>query len=254
MVFGGRKPPTKEIKYKTNYYTYLWRGFHLRPHRDDSVAFRHRRKRSASVCLRLIKKLFPNPQSSREGGCAHKKVNAVVFFAGFLVSFLKEAKEARYSDFRQNGCFFLLGKNNLIRSRVSKKIRRERKKKARDKSEKHRLMSGATTRVLQKRVSTMIGDERDSLLWDVVVSNDDICFQHILPRLNQTDIKFLYDVNGETRALVKRSSRKGDLKKGFRVRKMSSISTLEFAWENKSLWPSDWDETSFSNHPHERIS
>ena len=26
---------------------------------------------------------------------------------------------------------------------------------------------------------------------------------------------------------------------------MSSISTLEFAWENKSLWPSDWDETDF---------
>ena len=26
---------------------------------------------------------------------------------------------------------------------------------------------------------------RDSL-WDVIVNNDDICFQHILPRLNQT--------------------------------------------------------------------
>jgi len=26
---------------------------------------------------------------------------------------------------------------------------------------------------------------------------------------------------------------------------MSSISTLEFAWENKSLWPRDWDERSF---------
>ena len=26
---------------------------------------------------------------------------------------------------------------------------------------------------------------------------------------------------------------------------MSSISTLEVAWEHKSLWPSRWDETSF---------
>ena len=26
---------------------------------------------------------------------------------------------------------------------------------------------------------------------------------------------------------------------------MSSISTLEFAWENKSLWPRDWDERDF---------
>ena len=66
----------------------------------------------------------------------------------------------------------------------------------------------------------------------------------MLPRLNQTDLKFLYEVNGETRALVKRSSRKGDLKKGFRVSEMSSISTLEFAWENKSLWPTD-SERSF---------
>jgi len=35
------------------------------------------------------------------------------------------------------------------------------------------------------------------------------------------------------------------LKKRFKVNEMSSISTLEFAWEHKSLWPSDWDETTF---------
>jgi hypothetical protein len=82
-------------------------------------------------------------------------------------------------------------------------------------------------------------------LWDVIVKNDDICFQHILPRLNSTDVKFLYEVNSETRKLIKRSSRAGDLKKKFKVSEMSSISTLEFAWENKSLWPSWWDETYF---------
>jgi len=85
--------------------------------------------------------------------------------------------------------------------------------------------------------------ERD--LWDVIVNNDDICFKHILPRLNRTDLKFLYEVNTETRKLVKRSSRADDLKKRFDVREMSSISTLEFAWENKSLWPSWWGETDF---------
>ena len=56
---------------------------------------------------------------------------------------------------------------------------------------------------------------------------DDICFKHILPRLNGTDVKFLYEVNTETRKLIKRSSRARDLKKGFKVREMSSISTLE---------------------------
>ena len=55
------------------------------------------------------------------------------------------------------------------------------------------------------------GERRDDSLWGMIVKNDDITFTHILPRLNGTDLKFLYDVNGETRALVKRSSRKGDL-------------------------------------------
>ena len=84
-------------------------------------------------------------------------------------------------------------------------------------------------------------------MWDLVVNNDDICFKHILPRLNSTDVKFLYEVNTETRKLIKRSSRAGDLKKKFNIEEMSSISTLEVAWENKSLWPRDWidDETYF---------
>ena len=86
--------------------------------------------------------------------------------------------------------------------------------------------------------------QRDSL-WDVVVKNDDICFQHILPRLNATDIKFLYEVNSETRKLIKRSSRAGDLRKKFKVSEMSSVSTLEVAWENKPLWPRHWDERHF---------
>ena len=82
-------------------------------------------------------------------------------------------------------------------------------------------------------------------LWDVIVKNDDICFKHILPRLNSTDVKFLYEVNSETRALVKRSSRAGDLKEKFKVEEMSSISTLEVAWEinrRGRLWK---DETLF---------
>ena len=79
-------------------------------------------------------------------------------------------------------------------------------------------------------------------MWDVIVNNDDITFIHILPRLNSNDVKFLYEVNTETRKLVKRSSRKGELKKWFNVEEMSSISTLEVAWENKFLWPRWWSE------------
>ena len=82
-------------------------------------------------------------------------------------------------------------------------------------------------------------------VWDLIVNNDDICFKHILPRLNGTDVKFLYEVNSETRKLIKRSSRESDLKKKFKVKEMSSISTLEFAWEHKSLWWVISNETHF---------
>ena len=110
-----------------------------------------------------------------------------------------------------------------------------------------------TTRETQQK-SRMIG--KSDSLWDLIVKNDDICFTHILPRLNRTDLKFLYGVNSETRKLIKRSSRAGDLKENFRVREMSSISTLEFAWENKSLWPTSWweDETYFCWKVAERIN
>ena len=82
--------------------------------------------------------------------------------------------------------------------------------------------------------------ERD--VWDLIVNNDDICFKHILPRLNGTDIKFLYEVNTETRKLIKRSSRKVELRKKFNIGEMSSISTLELAWEHISIW---WRERFF---------
>jgi len=86
--------------------------------------------------------------------------------------------------------------------------------------------------------------QRDSL-WDLIVNNDDICFKHVLPRLNSTDLKFLHLVNNEARKLVKRSTREKELKKKFKIEEMSSISTLEVAWEHKSLWPSWWLKTSF---------
>ncbi|CCO16468.1 predicted protein [Bathycoccus prasinos] len=53
----------------------------------------------------------------------------------------------------------------------------------------------------------------------------DVVEKHVLPRLNSNDVKFLYGVNTETRKLIKRSSRKGELKERF--------------------IPSDWDETWF---------
>ena len=96
----------------------------------------------------------------------------------------------------------------------------------------------------EEEIGRMMIGQRDSL-WDVIVKCDDVCFTHILPRLNGTDLKFLYGVNKETRALIKRSPRADDVKNAFKVSEMSSISTLEVAWENRWLWPSYWDERIF---------
>jgi len=122
----------------------------------------------------------------------------------------------------------LLEKKSTFFPRVSVRVRSQRMSS-----------SGVTTRAQKRRIG-----KRDSL-WDLIVKNDDICFTHILPRLNSSDVKFLYEVNTETRKLIKRSSRAGELKKRFNVREMSSISTLEFAWEHKSLWSGIWNERSF---------
>ena len=98
----------------------------------------------------------------------------------------------------------------------------------------------------QKGQKRRRGDERDSSSWSVIVNNDDICFAHILPRLNATDVKFVYEVNGETRKLIARSSRAKDLKEKFKIEEMSSISTLEEAWEHKSSWRGRlYDEAAF---------
>ena len=85
----------------------------------------------------------------------------------------------------------------------------ERKReRERDIKESGAMSTGARTRAQKRQRGA-----RD--LWEVIVKCDDICFTHILPRLNSSDVKFLYGVNTETRKLVRRSSRAGDLKKGF---------------------------------------
>ena len=105
-----------------------------------------------------------------------------------------------------------------------------------------RATTRKTTKKRKTRTHVAFYERRDSL-WDVIVKWDDICFKHILPRLNRTDVKILYEVNTETRKLIKRSSRAWELKEKLKVEEMSSISTLEVAWENRrGLWK---DETLF---------
>jgi hypothetical protein len=93
-------------------------------------------------------------------------------------------------------------------------------------------MRAARTRKRAREGDDSLFPSPSSSLWEVVVKWDDICFKHILPRLNGTDVKLLYGVNTETRKLIKRSTREGVLRNWFTVSEMSSISTLEVAWEH----------------------
>ena len=148
------------------------------------------------------------------------------------------------ADNRQkSNCFetvafpFLKKKRNRIYSRLKKNQSTKRHKSIMSSSATAAATAHNTLGVRTRAQKRRMG-ERD--VWDLIVNNDDICFKHILPRLNRTDVKFLYGVNTETRKLIKRSSRTWDLKWKFEVKEMSSVSTLEFVWEHKSLWPSYW--------------
>jgi hypothetical protein len=80
--------------------------------------------------------------------------------------------------------------------------------------------------------------DKPSPLWQFISSQSgmfrDIFEDEIVGRLNSTDIKFLYEVNSESREAVKRSKIKFreriKLKEKFRIMLMSSVSTLEVAW------------------------
>jgi len=119
---------------------------------------------------------------------------------------------------------------------------RRKREKERGKEEKERL----------QRLQMIDEEERrgNVLMWDLIVNNDDICFQHILPRLNGTDVKFLYEVNTETRKLVKRSSRERDLIEWYSVKDMSSISTLEVAWKHYYWGEYEKHLDTFLDEPH----
>jgi len=143
----------------------------------------------------------------------------------------KEAKDAKIEDAKKEV--------RKLKEELNAACRR-----AREKEEEHERLR-KEKEDLEEEVQRLRESCGALPLWDVIVNNDDICFKHILPRLNETDIKFLYDVNTETRAMIKRAAPSGiELQMSFKIRQMSSISTLEFLWENRSPWL-NWSGTKF---------
>jgi hypothetical protein len=101
---------------------------------------------------------------------------------------------------------------------------------------KNKKPSGAQKRKKKKEQEELVADiERLKLgptdLWKLITDYPDIFETHVLKSgyLNESDIKMFYECCRASRDAVKRA--KIELKEKFCVEELSSISTLELAWE-----------------------
>ena len=99
-------------------------------------------------------------------------------------------------------------------------------------------MSSITTRGQKRKLE----EDTPKPLWTFIVDYPDIFETHVLKSgyLNKSDIKMFYECCRASRSAVKRA--KIELLERFRVRDLSSISTLELAWEGfpwgeRRRWP-----------------
>ena len=164
------------------------------------------------VCARSLSRARRRASSSRVGVCC-----VLVSRRIFLCCFVSKRSLFYFPERKKRDHILRLKKKNQTNdTRMS--------------SPSSSSAAAACTLKVRTRAQKRRMGERD--VWDLIVNNDDITFIHILPRLNANDVKFLYGVNSETRKLIKRSSRASDLKEKFKVSEMSSVSTLEVAWEH----------------------
>ena len=75
--------------------------------------------------------------------------------------------------------------------------------------------------------------DKTKLLWRIVTDHPDIFNTHIVTKLNGNDAKFFYDVNGESRAAMKRSG--VQVPDAFKIGDFNTESTISWALEKLSL-------------------
>ena len=123
---------------------------------------------------------------------------------------------------------------------------------------KKKKPSGAQKRKKKKEQEELVANvERLKLgptpLWKFVVDHPDIFEAHVLlsGNLNGSDLKMFYEVCRASRRAVKRAKIK--LEKMFLVQELSSISTMEMAWERypwgqRVRWPDGKEFTLKRRH------
>ena len=75
-------------------------------------------------------------------------------------------------------------------------------------------------------------ERNETKLWRIVTDRHDIFDAHIVTKLNENDVKFFYDVNSESRAVIQRSG--VQLRYAFKIGDFDTTSTLSWALEKCS--------------------
>ena len=75
-------------------------------------------------------------------------------------------------------------------------------------------------------------ERNETKLWRIVTDRHDIFDAHIVPKLNENDVKFFYDVNSESRAAIQRSG--VQLRDAFKIGDFDTKSTISWALEKCS--------------------
>ena len=70
-------------------------------------------------------------------------------------------------------------------------------------------------------------ERNETKLWRIVTDRHDIFDAHIVPKLNENDVKFFYDVNSESRAAIQRSG--VQLRYAFKIGDFDTTSTISWA-------------------------
>ena len=86
---------------------------------------------------------------------------------------------------------------------------------------------------MEAQITTTTDSEgNENRLWRIVTDHPDIYYTHVVPKLNGNDVKFFYDVNSESRAVIKRSG--VNLADVFKIGDFDTTSTISWALEKCS--------------------
>ena len=150
------------------------------------------------------------------------------------VCVLNQKRENISTSFKDISLIFDLKQSAMKKNASASKRKRGGQDETKNRTEIERDCRGKEEEALRKEppLTRLTKRKREEEpLWKLVTDYPDVFQYNILSRLNGTDLKFFNEVNTEARRAIKRA--KIELQKKSKVVEMSSVSTLEFAFEKR---------------------